>query len=449
MTRVLLTLVLLPAAAFAQVTLPPGTQLPVSIPQHLPMKAGEPIRAELLYPVYADNQLILPAKTIVTGTVVSLSPNHHKRLNARLRADFTPFHIPVVRFDAIVAPDGSATPIATSTATDGAPIYRVVRTPAPKGGIVGQYFHILLQYGDDTIQTFIGPNKGDRLLQFIYGQLPYHPERIAKGTAWTVETAAPVAIAPLPPPPPVPEPEPSRFRLIRTKSPAYVPPPPAPGERPTWILQAYLNDAISSETSKTGQAIHATVAEPVLNADSTVAVPQGAILTGTVTQARPARKFARAGLLRFNFSEIKLPGQDTQTVRTSLAGADSSGGQQLDMNSEGDVKPKPQDKILIPALLIILASQPFDRGHHGDGDGMGGKDAEASGSLGLLSLIIGTAARQPNFAIGLGFYSAALSIYPRYFARGAKVAFPKDTRIVIQTTGSRSSALRPTTQPQP
>jgi hypothetical protein len=190
------------------------------------------------------------------------------------------------------------------------------------------------------------------------------------------------------------------------------------------------------------------VAEPVLNPDGTVAVPTGAMLTGTVTQARPARHFDRSGVLRFNFSEIKLPGQEAQQVRTSLAGADTLGGQ-LNMNSEGEVKPKPQDKILIPALLVILASQPFDRDgrkHPGGGD-MGGKDAVASGSLGLISLIVGTAAQQPNFAIGLGMYSAALSIYPRYFGKGAKVAFPKDTRIVIQTTVTRSVSLKPNAQP--
>lgn len=72
---------------------------------------------------------------------------------------------------------------------------------------------------------------------------------------------------------------------------------------------------------------------------------------------------------------------------------------------------------------------------------MAGKNAVASSSLGLISLIVGTAARQPNFAIGLGMYSTALSIYPRYFGKGESVAFPKDTRIVIQTTATKSTSL--------
>ena len=440
------TLAILPSFAWAQrpaaITLPAGTPLPLKLAGHLPMKVGEPIRAELLYPVYEDNQLILPARTAVTGTVVSLTPDRKRRIAGRLRADFTPYHTPVVRFDTILAPDGSSIPISTVEGTDGAPIYRVVRQPSPRGGIIGQYFRIALGYADDTIQTIIGPGKSDRLLQFVYHQLPWHPERIAAGTSWTVETAARVDPSPMQAPPPVPERRPSRFRLLRVKA----LPPDAPtraGERPTWIIQAYLNDAISSEFSAPSQTIHATVAEPVLNSDGSVAVPTGAILTGTVTQAHPARHFDRAGVLRFNFSEIKLPGQEPLRVRTALAAADSSAGGKINLNSEGEPTPQPQDKILIPALLILMASQPFDRDHHGNGDGMVGKDAVASSSLGLISFIVGTAAQQPNFAIGLGMYSAALSIYPRYIGKGATVAFPKDTRIVIQTTATSSTSLKP------
>lgn len=318
------------------------------------MKAGEAVRGELLYPVYQDNQLVLPAHTVIGGTVVSLKPDHAHRVTARLRADFTPFHTPIVRFDSIIAPDGTTIPISTAEGTDGAPIYRVVRTPTPQGGLIGQYFRIGLKYLDNTLQVFIGPDKADRFLQFIYRQLPYHPERIQKGTAWTIETTAPLSLAPLAAPPTPPSP-PRGFHLMRTKiltSDAVAAPT---GERPTWILQAYLNDGISSETSKANQVIHATVAEPVMNPDGSVAVPTGAVLTGTVTQAKASRHFDRAGVLRFNFSEIQLPGKESQQVRTTLAGADAADGGQMNMNAEGEVKPKPQDKILIPALLILMA----------------------------------------------------------------------------------------------
>lgn len=422
-------------------TLPAGTPLAVQLTTHHPMKVGEAVRAQLLYPVYQDNQIVLPAHTTVAGTVVGLTPDRQRRNTARLRADFTPFHQPVVRFDSIVAPDGSETPIEATEVANGAPIYRVVRTPTPQGGLIGEYWRIGLGYLDNMIQAIIGPDKADRFLQFIYSQLPYHPERIQKGTAWTIETSAPMTMQPLAAPTALAETKPSRFRLLRTRRLTSDAEAAATGLHTTWILQAYLNDAISSEFSKLNQTIHATVAEPVLNPDGTVAVPTGSVLTGTVTQARPARHFDRAGVLRFNFSEIKLPGEEAQRVRATLTGADMEGGQ-LNMNSEGEVQPKPKDKILIPALLILLAARPLDNdgGRH-----VSRKDGSASSGLGLITLIVGVTARQPSFSVGIGAYSAAVSIYPRYFGKGATVAFPKDTRVVIQTTATRSVSLKPDT----
>ena len=396
------------------------------------MHVGQPIRAELLYPVYVDNQLVLPVKTIVTGAVVSLTPDRHRRIQARLRGDFTPFHTPVVRFNAIQPPTGPPITIETTDAREGAPIYRIAPTPPVKGGLLGQYYAIARQTMRDTWSTLTGPGKGDRFVQFIYSQLPYHPERIARATAWTVETSASASLTPIPAPP---------------ESLAAAPPAPVSAAQdapPTWVIQAYLDSAISSKDSATNQKIQATVAEPVLNPDGSVAVPQGAILSGTITQARPARHFDRAGVLRFNFSQLILPNQQPQTVRTTLAGADSGSPRQLAMDSEGEVKPKPQDKIVIPALLLLAAARPLDQDHDG-GNGIGhqfGKDAVASNGIGLIGFIVGTAARQPNFAAGLGYYSAAVAIYPRYIGRGAEVSFPKNTRIVVQTTATRSSALK-------
>lgn len=409
------------------------------------MRAGQPLRAELLYPVYRDNRMVLPAHTVVTGTVLALTPDPTRRVKSRLRGDFTPFHTPVVRFDAIVAPDGTRIPVVTGEASGGAPVYRVVRDPDAEGSLFHRLFIQARQQADDTVQTFIGPDKGDRFAQFILNQLPYHPERISGATAWTVETSAPLTMAAaLPAPPAPPPPLPGHLRLVHPAPPAAARPEAANEEHPTWILQAYLDQPLSSEVSIANQTIHATVAEPVLNPDGSVAVPEGAVLSGTVTQARPSRRFARVGVLRFNFSQLTLPNQAPQTVRTTLTGADSSSAQALNINAEGQATPKTENKVIVPAILLLLAARPLDRDggreHH-----MLGKEAVASGSLGLISLIVGTAAQQPNLAAGLGYYSAALSIYPRWIAKGAPVSFPKDTRVVIQTTGTRSAALKPAT----
>jgi hypothetical protein len=421
------------------ITLPAGTPLPVQIEDHLPMHIGQSIRAELIYPIYADNILVLPAKTIVTGTVVALRSNHDRRISARLRGDFTPFRIPVVHFTGITLADGSVLPITTGTATDGAPIYRLVAPPPRKGGFIHQQWDNGLQILRDKLAIITGPDKTDRLTQFLYTQLPYHPQRIEKNTAWTVETSEPLSLSPQP-------------ATLISSAPTTPPAPvePAHDDSKPWIIQAYLGEQLSSATSRSGQEIKATVAEPIYNPDHTIAVPQGATMIGAVTQAKPARRFGRAGALHFDFRQLVLPTGTTQNVQASLTGADSAAGQNLALDSEGQVKPKPQDKLLVPFALLVLAARPLDVDKGDGGSGAFGKNAVASNSLGILGFIIGTAAGQRNIAAGIGYYGAAISIYERWIKRGREVSFARDTRLVLQTTPRNSAVLHPdATTPRP
>ena len=444
----LLPLLLTPFTALCQnaaITLPAGTPLPIQIDDHLPMRVGQPIRGQLIYPVYADNTLVLPARTIVNGTVTALRADHPHRINSRLRADFTPFRIPIVRFTGITLADGTTVPIVTGPATDGAPIYRLVAPPPRKGGFLRQYWDMGVQFARDRIAIVTGPDKKDRLVQFLYTQLPYHPQRIEKNTAWTVETSAPVFIQP--------QSQAQAQAPVQTAEatpqpqPAATPSDPQPDTPKPWIIQAYLGDSLSSSSSKSGQQIKATVAEPIYNPDHTIAVPEGATMIGAVTHAKPARRFGRAGVLHFDFRQLVLPTGTTQNVQASLTEADSAAGQNLALDSEGQVKPKPQDKLLVPFALILLAARPLDQ-DKGDGAGGGfGKDAVASNSLGVIGFIIGTAAGQRNLAAGIGYYGAAIPLYERWINRGRDVSFTRDTRLVLQTTPRHSEVLHPTTIP--
>jgi hypothetical protein len=160
------SLLLIPYPALCQtpaIKLPAGPPLPVKIVDHLPMRVGEPIRAQLIYPVYADNALALPPKTIVTGTVSALRSDHSRRIGARLRCDFTPFNTPIVQFTGIALADGSIIPITTGTATDGAPIYRLVAPPPRKGGFIHQQWDNGVQILRDRLAIVTGPDKRDRL----------------------------------------------------------------------------------------------------------------------------------------------------------------------------------------------------------------------------------------------------------------------------------------------
>ena len=407
------------------VTLPAGTPLPVSIDDHLPMRAGQPIRAHLLYPIYVDNTLILPEKTIITGTVTELHANRTQRNNARLNGDFTPFHTPVVRFDGITLPDGTSLPLVTNTATDGAPLYRLVAPPPRKGGFIHKQYDAGMQILHGQLDTLTAPHKGDRLLQLFYRQLPYHPERVESGTAWTVDTATPVEIPAQPPFPASPIP-------VKT-------PPPAAADSQNWFIQAYLGQELNSATAKVGETIKATVAEPIYNPDHTLAVPQGATLVGAITRAKSARSFGRAGTLGFDFNQLILPNGYTQNVQSELKGVDSNSTVDLAMDSEGKVQPKPQDKIVVPLLLALLATRPLDE----DREFQGGRNFVGANGFGLVGNVIGWAGGSKYVATGIGAYGTALSLYRRWIASGHQVAFPRDTRIVLQTTARKSAVLKP------
>ena len=439
---------LLPATSLCQSgpgTVPTGTPLAVAIDQHYPMRAGTVIRGRLLYPIYADNQLLLPQNTVVTGSVVKLLSDRKRRVNAILGGDFTPFHTPEVQFTQIQLPGGATIPLACGPAATGTQIYRAVAPPASKGGFFRQEFNSGLSAVRGDIAAFTAPGKDDRLLQWFYGRIPYHPQSIEKGTSWTVETTADLDLPAQPATPPTP-PTPAR------KSHFWEEPVPraqsASSDTGAWIVQANLAEAVSSETSKNGQTIKAVVAEPIFNPDHTIAVPQGATLVGEVTRAKPARHFGRTGVLSFSFSQLILPNAEPQTVETRLTGADSA--QNIALNSEGQAKSKPQDKLAIPLFLAMLASRPLDQdcGHRGGcaGNTPGKSGVGGAAGLGLVGTIVGIAGGSPYAAAGIGYWGAARAVYSRWIARGQKITFAKDTRIVVETTPRHAAPMTPNAQ---
>jgi hypothetical protein len=422
-------------------TLAGGTPLALRIDQHLPMRNGQPIRAQLMYPVYDNDKLLLPKDTIVTGSVIELRSDRSRRIRAVLGGDFTPFHKPVVRFTSFMLADGSYVPFASGDAVDGAPIFRAIAQPPAKGGFLRRQFDDLLSVVRSDVAIVTAPEKADRFVQFIYSQIPYHPQRIEKDTAWTIETLHSVEIPAEPAPPAVAVVAAPKHHFWEEPLP---PADPVIHDSGSWIVQANLDQAISSETSKDGQEIKATVAEPIFNPDHSIAIPQGSTLLGAVTRAKPSRKFGRTGVLTFSFRQLQIPDAETRTVETRLAGADSP--RDIALNSEGQAKSKPQDKISLPILLALLASRPLDHdeGHHGVSSDVSSPGKNAVGGaagLGLVGTIIGLTGGSPNTAAAIGYYGAARAFYYRWIAHGEKIDFAKNTRIIVETTPRRSAPM--------
>jgi hypothetical protein len=423
----------------ASVQIPSTTPLSVELLQHVPMRTGEPLEGRLLYPVYVENRIAVPAGTVLRGSVIQLDSDRSRRIHSRLRGDFTPFHVPVVRFDQLVLPDGALQPIVSNSAKDGVPILRLSPPPGkPKGSFIRRQIAEEKQRLKDAAALVTKPGRADRLVQFIYTQLPYHPERIETATSWTVELTQPLDLTVKNDPQeggtdPVVHEE-SKQR-VKAKLDAIKPPS---DQNIEWRLRAYLQQTISSAHEKPGDTFQALVAEPVFDANHILLVPEGSVLAGQITQAKAARSFGRQGKLRFRFRELKFPTGFSQPVEGTLAGADSNKSANLQMDSEGGVQPKSQNRVIAPLVLTLLAGRALD-----DDGSQVAHSAVASNGFGIVGRIVGMAASSRNVAAGIGIYGAALSIYDLWLARGHDVVFVKNTRIEITTTPTRSPINTP------
>ena len=379
--------------------------------------------------------------------MVALNPDRSRRIHSRLWGDFTPFHIPVVHFDQLVLPDGNIQQIVSSDATNGAPILHL-STPASKGShsFLSRQFTQVKERAKDTVKLVTAPGRKDRLVQLLYRQLPYHPERIESATMWTVTLTQPLALkedeaskaakgAPAVASSVSPKPHPTSPTQAKTAS---------DDKAAAWHLTAYLQQTISSAKEKKGNTFQAVVAEPIFKPDHTLAVPEGSILVGTITQAKPARSFGRAGKLRFDFRELKLPGAPSQQVQGTLAGADATKSQQLRIDSEGGVQPQPQNRIIVPMVLTFLASRALDN----DGN-FAGNAAVSSNGFGIIGRVVGIVSGSRYLAAGIGFYAAGLSVGERWLVRGQNVSFVKNTRIEVTTIPSRNPLPASAPQPNP
>src|SRR5260370_14484742 len=79
-------------------------------------KAGEPITAKLVEPLYIGTTLAIPKGTTIQGHVSSVSTAPlSKRTGRLLRGDFTPPRAANVTFDQLVLSDGTSVPLHTDT----------------------------------------------------------------------------------------------------------------------------------------------------------------------------------------------------------------------------------------------------------------------------------------------------------------------------------------------
>ena len=273
----------------------------------------------------------------------------------------------------------------------------------------------------DRVAFFTAPGKSDRALQMLYHQLPYHPERIDAHTAWSFELTAPLDL-------------PTSTAVVPESAPPLV----SPGKPEVWEVNATLTNGLTSATAKFGDPVEALVVEPVYDREKQLVVPQGSRLVGKVAIAEAARSFGRNGKLRFTFQQVRFPEGFNREVQGSLTGAATEKTQDLTMDAEGTITPRNKSSVIAPLILTMLAGRALDE----DGN-ITTQTGVASNGFGLVGRIVGVAAGNREFAAGLGYYAAGLSVYDNFIRPGRDVIFPRDTRIEIETTPLRAPVLKP------
>jgi len=95
-------------------------------------------------------------------------------------------------------------------------------------------------------------------------------------------------------------------------------------------LRVRLDQNISSATAEEGQVVELIVTDAV-RAGETVVIPEGARVTGTITQAQEKRRLGRAGKLDFSIDRVKsidnqwIPLRYTVTKKSGASHAVSTG----------------------------------------------------------------------------------------------------------------------------
>lgn len=129
----------------------------------------------------------------------------------------------------------------------------------------------------------------------------------------------------------------SAFTPATATSPATAPPPVAPPPPVVvpqgTVIQTVLNNNIDTKNSKVGDPFTASVTVPVW-VGSTVAIPAGSTISGTVAKVQEAGKMSGQSELQLQYNTIQVPGSPPVQLAATTSGVGSGTGS---TNGEGSV----------------------------------------------------------------------------------------------------------------
>ena len=412
-------------------TVPVGAPLHIVLTKKVPVKhAGVPVEGKVAENVYVFDQLVIPAGSRVMGQVTKVDNAPRKeRALAIANGNFTPLRQAHVDFNTLVEADGKRIPLQTNV-LQGAPsmVHMVAggNEKKKKGRVASKVEEVhqqVLNQEEAAINNVTAPGKVQRLKAALSARLPYHRPSLPLGTNFTAELKTPLTLG------------------TETSSPKQLEKmggPIPPGS----LVHVRLVSSLSSATDHLDGPVRAVISEPLFSPQHALILPEGARLSGTITQVVPARRFGRNGQLRFMFRQLEMPSGAARKVEASLHGFDAASEGHLQLDAEGGAHAvTPKTNYVMPAFEVFLAttSLDLDEGRNVVHGGAAGNGADYAGagirggvSLGFAGAVISLLAHSRPVSAGFAFYGAGWAIYSHFVARGVDVVFPKNTPMEIR-----------------
>ncbi len=425
--------------------LPEGTALRIAIDQRTRIAhVGEIVQGHVVESVYAFDEPVIPAGTLVRGHVTHIAAVPKlRRAQSYANGDFSPFHQYQITFDRLILPDGRELAIETTVAPGSAEVVHLVSKP-PKNdeeknekhkSAAGRATDAAKQQVEESVQEasasahqaadeIRSPGRMHRLKQYLLAQSPYRRQYLETGTRFSASLKDELDFG-------------SEMHAQEHLSQL--------GSLPLadTVLHARLMLEVSSATATRGSPVVAELTQPVYSADHRLLLPSGSRLIGQVVDARPARRLHRNGELRVIFEHIEIPGGNLQEVQGTLEGIEVDRAAHMKLDEEGGARATDSKSRYLSTgvalLMVAAAAHPdVDRGGVDQaGDPAVRAGAGASG-FGLAGTLIGLAAKSNAVSMLFSAYGASASIYANFLSRGREVVLPKDAPLEIGLGTSHS-----------
>ena len=427
-------------------TVAAGRPLEVVLDRRISIKhIGQPVVGTLVESLYAYDRVVVPAGTKVLGHVAALDgPSRLARTQAILSGNLSPMRHVVLEFDSLVPDHADPVPIQTVVTAEMPHLARSDAPPPPPSeepkaeGLLGRAereatnrvrgsLAAAKQNGRDVLAEITQPGRTDRLKEVLLQKSPYQPLAIGAGMGYQAELTAPLDFG----------------RAVPTES-----APAAARPAPSSILNARLVTTLDSSKTPRDTPIQAVVTEPVFSVDHQLIFPEGTVLRGEVTFAKPARRFHRNGQLRFLFESVQVPTGAPLPLPASLQSVHASGDDGVTLDDEGGAKiADSKTRFIAPAIALLALRGSLDQHEHLDPDGDGHVihssnpgAVSVGGFMGLGLLGIPLSHLSPPVGVAMAALGAARSVYSNVLGKGREVKFLADTPVRLQLAPGPSPA---------